>query len=167
MVLQSGKLNNTVSTTVDKIHNIGLPQGLPHSYFFANLYMLLIKEAYEEAFGGEAVYYVDDSVIFTNKIEEKDSHADFENKIKKLNSDLNDKEQRLLEKVRQREPNDPSKIFYQYDDSSFSVKVHEPGDSSKSFFTSIQESKKRSGEMYLQKSAGKPPKPVLICILFF
>ena len=149
--LQSGKLNNTVSTTVDKIHNIGLPQGLPHAYFFANLYMLLIKEAYEEAFGGEAVYYVDDSVIFTNKIEEKDSHGDFENKIKKLNSDLNDKEQRLLEKVRQREPNDPSKIFYQYDDSSFSVKVHEPGDSSKSFFTSIQESKKRSGEMYLQK----------------
>ncbi len=34
----------------------GLPQGLPHTYFMANLFMLLIQEKYKEVFPGEMFF---------------------------------------------------------------------------------------------------------------
>lgn len=45
----------------------GIPQGLPQSYFFGNLIMIMIAKIYKESFDGEALFYVDDSYIYTNK----------------------------------------------------------------------------------------------------
>lgn len=61
--------------------NRGLPQGLPHAYFFSNLCMVEIEKHIKSMFKGEAFYYVDDSVIYTNGIEEEI----FSEKIDELN----------------------------------------------------------------------------------
>lgn len=47
-------------------YNVGLPQGLPQAYFFGNICMSLISREIEKEFEGDAYYYVDDSVIFSN-----------------------------------------------------------------------------------------------------
>lgn len=47
----------------------GIPQGLPQAYFFGNLCMIEISKIVSEIFPGNAYYYVDDSVIYTNTIE--------------------------------------------------------------------------------------------------
>jgi hypothetical protein len=53
------KINNNYITK-------GIPQGLPQAYFFGNLAMIKISEIYNKCFKGEALYYVDDSYIYTN-----------------------------------------------------------------------------------------------------
>ncbi|MCL3782127.1 hypothetical protein EMN47_17200 [Prolixibacteraceae bacterium JC049] len=65
--------------------NIGIPQGLPQAYFFGNLCMVVISKAIEEIFKGEAFYYVDDSVIYTDK-----PQNNFFDSIKTLNSRINE-----------------------------------------------------------------------------
>ena len=44
----------------------GIPQGLPQSYYFGNLVMVKISEEVAKIIDGDAYYYVDDSVIYTN-----------------------------------------------------------------------------------------------------
>lgn len=44
----------------------GIPQGLPQSYYFGNLVMLTVSKIISECIEGDAYYYVDDSVIYTN-----------------------------------------------------------------------------------------------------
>ncbi len=67
--------------------NCGIPQGLPQSYFFGNLCMIEIKNILmkDECFKGDAYFYVDDSVIYTqaalNEIE-------FNKRINNLNKEL-------------------------------------------------------------------------------
>lgn len=65
----------------DRLINRGLPQGLPHAYLFSNLCMVEVAKHTKSVFDGEAFYYVDDSVIYTNGIEEKA----FSKKIDELN----------------------------------------------------------------------------------
>ncbi|MEG1244379.1 MAG: hypothetical protein RSD17_06050, partial [Oscillospiraceae bacterium] len=48
------------------IYAKGMPQGLPHTYFMANIFMLMVQETYKTFFPGKMIFYVDDSVIFTN-----------------------------------------------------------------------------------------------------
>lgn len=71
---------------------IGLAQGLPQGYFFANLFMLKIKEIYDECFSGKKFFYVDDSVIFTNDIENvekaNEKIEEINKKIKKINEEM-------------------------------------------------------------------------------
>lgn len=58
---------------------VGIPQGLIQSYFFANVFMIEVAKVYNEIFNGESIFYVDDSVIFTNVIlHDKD---EFEKKL--------------------------------------------------------------------------------------
>ena len=45
----------------------GLPQGLPHTYYFANLIMCEIQSIYMKHIQGEMLFYVDDSIIYTKK----------------------------------------------------------------------------------------------------
>lgn len=59
----------------------GLPQGLPHTYFFANIAMAEIEPYIKEEFNGDADFYVDDVVIFSNCYK-----SDFKSKIGRLNS---------------------------------------------------------------------------------
>jgi len=48
-------------------YSIGITQGLPQSYFFANLLMVDISKIFESGLSCKSFYYVDDSVIFANK----------------------------------------------------------------------------------------------------
>lgn len=60
----------------------GIPQGLPQSYFFANLVMSRVAKRYDEAFGGVTYFYVDDSYTYTSE------DSNFNNTIAKLNAQL-------------------------------------------------------------------------------
>lgn len=67
----------------------GLPQGLPHTYFFANIAMAEIEPYIKKEFDGDADFYVDDAVIFCNC-----DKNDFKSKVDRLNflfdiSDIN------------------------------------------------------------------------------
>lgn len=48
-------------------YNIGIAQGLPQAYFFGNICMSVIASNIKKQFNGESFFYVDDSVVFTNK----------------------------------------------------------------------------------------------------
>lgn len=49
----------------------GIPQGLPQAPFFGNLIMTKIERILREKIEGDALYYVDDSVIFSNVTEDE------------------------------------------------------------------------------------------------
>jgi hypothetical protein len=52
---------------VDNSFSLGLPQGLPHTYFFANLFMVEISKIYKDVLcDSNMIFYVDDSIIYTN-----------------------------------------------------------------------------------------------------
>lgn len=121
------------------IYAKGLPQGLPHTYYFANIMMIAIKQVYQEKFPGEMLFYVDDSVIFT------DSMNGFNSQIESLNSIIelleNDCRKQCEDKFNC--PND-----YTYNSEDFGMKVHS-SDDGKSTFSKIDGVQKGSGELYL------------------
>lgn len=49
-----------------KLTTRGIPQGLPQAPFFGNIFMERIAETLKQQFDGDALFYVDDSIIFTN-----------------------------------------------------------------------------------------------------
>jgi len=61
----SEQLNLDEIKNQELFFNVGIPQGLPQSYLFGNLCMIEIAKLTANKFGGDAYYYVDDSVIFT------------------------------------------------------------------------------------------------------
>lgn len=65
------------------LYNKGIPQGLPQAYFFSNLCMTEIAKSANKIFEGDAYYYVDDSVIYTNNEEDE-----FEDNLNELNEDI-------------------------------------------------------------------------------
>ena len=60
----------------------GIPQGLPQSYFLGNICMIEIAKIYADVFKGVSLFYVDDSVIFTNEVY---GQKDFADKLDKIN----------------------------------------------------------------------------------
>lgn len=121
----------------------GLPQGLPHTYFLANLFMLLVQKEYEKIFPGRMVFYVDDSVIFTNGTKGFLDRSEFAECISALNNNICAVENQLLEET-SRGLNLPED--YPYTDEDFGVEVH---DNIKSTFSPIPDAKENSGEIYL------------------
>lgn len=120
---------------------MGLPQGLPQSYFLANLFMVEIEKIYRTVLPGKMVFYVDDSIIFTNAIKDID---DFEEKIKKINTSISEWLDTLyLEK----NSYISSELieFVQERKDLYGIRIHSPGD--KSTISNIAESKK--GEIYI------------------
>lgn len=69
-----------------KKHSIGVPQGLPQSYYFGNICMILLAKEFDNLFPGKSFFYVDDSVIYTNSDNASDSK--FNNSLKKLNKNI-------------------------------------------------------------------------------
>ena len=73
--------------------NVGIPQGLPQAYFFGNLCMIEISKVTLEKFSGDQYYYVDDSVIYTNKTSKENFIQDIdsinEEIIKRMNKLIN------------------------------------------------------------------------------
>lgn len=121
-----------LSSKKGKKFTVGIPQGLVQSYFFANIFMILIKECYKKVFKGEALFYVDDSVIFTNEhIDEK-----FEKYISDVEKEINDKVSKLLE-------NSTPYDFVQKNE--YKITLHKNDD--KSTYTNILQPKQ--GEIYL------------------
>lgn len=68
--------------------NYGIAQGLPQSYFFGNLCMIEICNIihqHPDFTNGDSYFYVDDSVIYIEKIYAKEPNA-FDNAIKAINN---------------------------------------------------------------------------------
>ena len=64
----------------------GLPQGLPHCFFLANLYLLHVKEIVEEEIDCDIDYYVDDMTLFCNY-----DHVKLKQKVSDINIILKEK----------------------------------------------------------------------------
>ena len=82
--------------TVAKLYKFvrGIPQGLPQSYFLGNIYMIIVSEIFRSTFTGVSYFYVDDSVIFTNDIQEDQ----FQKQLENINEQITKKEQEFLKK---------------------------------------------------------------------
>lgn len=124
----------------------GQPQGLPHTYFIANLFMLLIQDEYAKVFPGEMFFYVDDSVIFTNGPDDFQlTEDDFKRCIEQLNENIRYTENKL------RTENDYLNFLpqdYTYQKENFGVAVHNPDE--KSMIASIEDAHQNSAESYLR-----------------
>jgi len=131
--------------------NRGIAQGLPQGYYFGNLMMLKVSEMVEKQFSGESFYYVDDSVIFTNDVEDND---DFESKIKTLNKELQDLEADTVNTKQ----TDALRLLSKEDREaqqslSYGIYYHESG---KSFFVPVKESYSGSGGLqYLTRQVSQ------------
>lgn len=130
----------------------GLPQGLPHTYFFANLLMVKIAEEYERVFPGEGVFYVDDSVIFTNGKDNELDNDKFPALVRELNDHIQQAERDILQQGGEEIPPILPSDFC-YEPESFGIRVHEPnlesGSDSKSYFAAISAAAMNNGERYL------------------
>lgn len=66
-------------------YTVGIPQGLPQSYFMGNICMIEISKVFNSVFKGKSLYYVDDSVIFT-----KEGGEEFLALLGKVNNGIKD-----------------------------------------------------------------------------
>lgn len=123
---------------------LGIPQGLPQSYFLGNICMIEISKIFEKYFHGKSLYYVDDSVIFSNDI--KDS-KDFREKLKNINEDIH----KFMIQYRDEKSDSFFRMYNQelitfLRNQDFSIRVHDV--SGKSTYTEI--GKAKDGEIYLK-----------------
>lgn len=105
----------------------GIPQGLPQSYFLGNIYMIIVSEIFRNTFTGVSYFYVDDSVIFTNDIQEDKFRKQLEN----INEQITKKEQDFLKKY-QKENTEiyPQNTQEFYESNLYGVGLHLSGKSS-------------------------------------
>lgn len=120
---------------------IGLPQGLPQSYFLANLLMVEVEKFYKNILPGEMVFYVDDSAVFTNEIIDVE---DFGQKIKAVNEIITAWMNGLYENKNQFISSELLSFVAEKIDL-YGINIHPPGD--KSTISNIADSKK--GEVYI------------------
>lgn len=124
--------------------SVGLPQGLPQSYFFANVVMTIITPIINASFkDSKSIYYVDDSVIFANDV----NCSNMEKIINQLNIDIN----AILETSNYNQLN--KKL---YDDNFYKIKIHKyTGDlNSKTTVTEISKIETYNIQLYtLSKNA--------------
>ncbi len=74
---------------ISKTYTKGIAQGLPQSYFFGNICMMIIAKVFSEFYEGKSVYYVDDSYIYTNR-EIKD-FSDFKEQLEVINQKIEER----------------------------------------------------------------------------
>lgn len=110
--------------------NRGIPQGLPQAYLFGNFCMLEVAKIIAKKIDGDAYYYVDDSVIYTN-IEE----GEFEKIVDSINEELG-----KIIKFKDNQPierNPDFKSFYQKVKGGYIIKIHPYMDNSKTRISNI------------------------------
>lgn len=101
--------------TSEKYYSRGIPQGLPQSYFFGNICMIEIAKCIEKYYIGDAYYYVDDSVVYTNT--GLDKIKEINNAIKKINWRGSSKEELCIDK----------QCSESYDKLQYSIEIHPSG----------------------------------------
>lgn len=121
----------------------GIPQGLPHSYFFANIIMVKIKNIYQSIFPGEMLFYVDDSVIYTNGKEGLIDALVFQRSIFEINEAIEHEFEAYLNLTNELFPQD-----WCYTLKQFTIRVHSPNE--KSVFFPISDAASHSGELDLR-----------------
>lgn len=128
---------------------IGIAQGLPQSFFFGNICMIQIANIIEKVFQGKAIYYVDDSYVYTNC--NLSTEELFKHKLEEINEEirgfskkyiLSAKEDNFLKKEKLKYYN---KIMSKKYDTMYEIKIHMDG---KSSYTDIQNC--ANGEIYLR-----------------
>lgn len=113
----------------------GVAQGLIQGYFFANLFMIEVSNVYRKVFCGRQLFYVDDSVIFSNKnVAENDG--------KKFIELIDEAEAQISEFVRQeiKEEYKNNFILNISKDNDYKIKIHNPkneGDECKSTYIDL------------------------------
>ncbi len=120
---------------------MGLPQGLPQSYFLANLFMVEVEKIYKNVLPGEMVFYVDDSVIFTNDIKNIEN---FGQKIDTINKDIS-KWMDKLYKIKNEYLSSDLIAFVEERIDFYGINIHPPGE--KSTISNITDGKE--GEVYI------------------
>lgn len=118
---------------------LGIPQGMPQAYLFANLCMIEIDKIYTEEFQGRNLFYVDDSVIFTN---EELSGEIFTTHI----NNINEKIEKWVESLTGAENKLPAELVRFHSKIEYQIVVH--SSDGKSTFTNIKDS--HEGEIYLR-----------------
>lgn len=144
--LKTAKERNTYynGCDVEGEYTQGIPQGLPQAYFFGNICMIEVKKAFDEIFPGKSLYYVDDSVIYTNKVDENS----FIQQLEKVNQIIKDNLKPYLEYDRF---GDFLRIYNTevtdfVNNSIYDIRVH--SNDSKSIYTKISEAD--NGEVELK-----------------
>ena len=130
---------------------LGIPQGLPQSYFLGNICMIEIANVFNSVFKGVSLYYVDDSVIFTKGLTNKC----FEENLKTINNKIIDIiENGNLSVKRYVDEQDFLRLNYvvirdfllEFQES-FNIKVHD--ENGKSTYSEIATAS--AGEIYLKQ----------------
>lgn len=123
----------------------GIPQGLPQSYFFGNICMIPIAEIFQNEFQGISYFYVDDSVIFTNDVNEDN----FGKQLKSINEKIEELETSLL--LKENMYLQPEIAAAMKNAGLYGIRVHELNEKkavSKSGFTRLDQLDK--SEIYLK-----------------
>jgi len=141
-------------STSNMFYSVGIPQGLPQSYYFGNLCMIKVSSIFERLFLGKSFYYVDDSVIFSNlgheiELNEKNIDEIFTNKLNEVNIALGNLTEDLDDGIYDLyKGNDKLKKFTHL--INYAIKVHTENKSSISI---IEESKEKYGELFINAMA--------------
>ena len=122
----------------------GVPQGLPHAYFFGNICMVKVADIFQKVIVGEdgkAFYYVDDSVIYTNNLKNEDELARKINEVNKQLEDLsNQYKDKIEEYTREAYGTSIEQFIKILDRFNYLIKVHN-AESEKSTVLEIQDPK--------------------------
>lgn len=121
----------------------GIPQGLPQAPYFGNIIMMIIANILKKKIDGDALYYVDDSIIFTNLTRKEFAKIIENNNINKEvieESGLREDELNtspILERLEGKRKSLQKRITYK-------IRFHKTG---KSYIRPIQESYKVNGNL--------------------
>lgn len=130
--------------TNDTLFTKGLPQGLPHCFFLANLYLLHVKIIVEKNIDCDIDYYVDDMTLFCNL-----NHAALIGKVKEINKKIHSElSSDILSPVKE------INKFYADNGIRFELKFHE--DDEKCSSIRIDKSEGSLGNMFVlsRKTSG-------------
>jgi len=112
--------------------NRGIPQGLPQAYLFGNFCMIEVAKIIEEKITGDAYYYVDDSVIYTNTEEDE-----FKEIVNSINDELAIKIKFNNETERRYKLKSDLFLFNQKIRKTYVVKIHRYENDSKTKISEI------------------------------
>lgn len=134
----------TTVNNAEILYTKGLPQGLPHCFFLANLYLLQIKSIVKDNIDCDIDYYVDDMTMFCNL-----DHASLISKVRELNKKIADT---LLQD--RCSPIDSIESFYKTNRIQFVLKFHEEDEKCSSNPISDQKGSLRHMAVLLKNTSG-------------